>query len=114
MDQKYKDFLLPQSIFNRQGHCKTYLRYHIIFVTKYRRKCLSNIKDDVFVAFRYVEDKSDITIHTMKNLEDYHIHLIVSFPVKYSISQTISRLKELTTNYIYGEKEHVVETILLE
>lgn len=103
MDQNIKIFLLSQSIFNRQGHCKTYLRYHIIFVTKYRRKCLSNIKDDVFAAFRYVEGKSDITIHTM-NLEDDHIHLIVSFPIKYSISQTISRLKELTTNYLWREK----------
>ena len=39
------------------------------------------------------------------NLEDYHIHLIVSFPVTYIISQTISRLKEMTTNYLWRVKD---------
>lgn len=85
------------------GHCRTYLRYHIIFVTKYRRKVLDKIRDDVFEAFRYCECKSNLTIHTM-NLEADHIHLIVSFPVTYTIGQTVSRLKQMTTNWLYREK----------
>lgn len=84
------------------SHAKTHLRYHIIFVTKYRRKCLNNIRDIVFDAFRYTESKSHIKIHNM-NLDNDHIHLLVSFPPAYSISQTVSRLKEMTTNYLYRE-----------
>ena len=105
----YHNFLLKMTEFEikacecRKGgysHCKKHLRYHIIFVTKYRRKCLNQIKDEVFDAFRYVESKSHIKIHTM-NLDTDHIHLIISFPTIYSIEQTVSRLKQMTTNYLY-------------
>ena len=102
MEQKTENFL-PNLDKICPGHCRTYLRYHIIFVTKYRRKVLDNIKQEVFDAFRYCESKSNITIHTM-NLEADHIHVIVSFPVIYTIGQTVSRLKQMTTNYLYREK----------
>ena len=85
----------------KSGRYKTHLRYHIIFVTKYRRKCLNEIRQEVFDAFRYCEEKSHIKIHNM-NIDKDHIHLLVSFPVDYSISQTVKRLKQFTTNYLYS------------
>ena len=84
----------------KSSHCKHHIRYHIIFVTKYRKKCLDEIKQDVFDAFRYVEDKSHIKIYNM-NLDANHIHLLLSFPPDYSLSQTVNRLKQMTTNYLY-------------
>lgn len=84
-------------------HCRLHVRYHMIFCTKYRHKCLNQIRDIVFDAFRYTESKSNITIHTM-NIDKDHIHLIVSFPISYSIEQTVSRLKQMTTNYIWREQ----------
>lgn len=89
---------------NGYSHCKKHLRYHIIFVTKYRRKCLDGIRQQVFDAFRYVESKSHIKIHNM-NLDQDHIHLLISFPPDYSISQTVNRLKQMTTNYLYRLEE---------
>ena len=85
------------------SHSKTYLRYHIIFVTKYRRKLLNNIRQTVFAAFTYCESKSHFTILKM-NLDQDRIHLLISIPVEYSIAQTVSRLKQMTTNYLYREK----------
>ena len=85
------------------SHSKTYLRYHIIFVTKYRRKLLNDIRQTVFDAFKYCESKSHFTILKM-NLNQDHIHLLISIPVEYSIAQTVSRLKQMTTNYLYREK----------
>ena len=84
-------------------HCKNHLRYHIIFVTKYRRKCLNEIRQSVFDAFKYVESKSHMKIYNM-NIDQDHIHLLISFPPDYSISQTINRLKQMTTNYLYRIK----------
>ena len=75
-------------IYECYGHSKTRLRYHLIFVTKYRRKCLTNIKESVFEAFRLVENNSHIKIHNM-NIDGDHIHMIVSFPPEYSLSQTV-------------------------
>lgn len=88
----------------KSGRCKSHIRYHIIFVTKYRRKCLNEIREHVFDAFRYVEQVSHLKIHNM-NIDQDHVHLLVSFPVDYSISQTINRLKQVTTNYLYRLEE---------
>ena len=91
-------------VYECYGHCKTRLRYHIIMITKYRRKCLDQIKDQVLESFKYTEEHSHLKIHYMNTDKD-HIHLLVSFPPQYSISQTISRLKQCTTNYLYRTYE---------
>ena len=49
---------------------------------------------------RYVEDKSHIKIYNM-NLDTDNVHLLLSFPPDYSLSQTVNRLKQMTTNYLY-------------
>ena len=85
----------------KSGRRNTHIRYHIIFVTKYRRKCLNEIREEVFDAFRYCTTKCHLKIHNM-NIDNDHIHLLISFPVDYSISQTINRLKQITTNYLYS------------
>ena len=89
-----------KGVYEHYGHKKTRLRYHIILVTKYRRKCLNDIKDGVFESFKHVEEKSKIKIHYM-NLDKDHIHLMISFPPDYSLSQVINRLKQGTLNYLY-------------
>ena len=91
-------------VYECYGHYKTRLRYHIILITKYRRRCLDSIKEQVLEAFRYTEEHSHLKIHYMNTDKD-HIHLLVSFPSEYSITQTISRLKQCTTNYLYHEYE---------
>ena len=83
-----------------RNHYKARLRYHFVFCTKYRRKCLNQMKDDVFLAFRLCEQKSHFKILSM-NIDGDHIHLLIEIPPTYSVGQTISRMKEYTTNYLY-------------
>lgn len=66
-------------------HSKTLLRYHMIFSTKFRYKCLNLIRNTVLAAFRYTESISDFEILTMELDWDY-IHILITFPPKYSIS----------------------------
>ena len=40
------------------------------------------------------------TIYNM-NLDADYIHLLLSFPPDYSLSRTVNRLKQMTTNYLY-------------
>ena len=94
------DCKLKQVVYDCYGHSKARIRYHVILVTKYRRKCLNRIKSSVFDSFKWIEDTSDIKIHIMTVDKD-HVHLIISFPHKYSITQTINRLKQGTTRYLY-------------
>lgn len=82
------------------NHSKTKLTYHLIFSTKYRRKCLNNIHDSVISAFRFVESKSNFSIKTIE-LDKDHIHLMVEFGPSLSISSIVNRLKSMTTKYLY-------------
>lgn len=82
------------------NHSKTKLTYHLIFSTKYRRKCLNNIHDSVISAFRFVESKSNFSIKTIE-LDKDHIHLMVEFGPSLSIASIVNRLKSMTTKYLY-------------
>lgn len=82
------------------GHAKTRLRYHMIFSTKYRKKCLDGIHDEVIASFREAEQYSRIRILKMEADSD-HVHFLMEFPPKYSIEQTVRRLKMYSTHYLY-------------
>lgn len=87
------------------GHAKTHLRYHIIFSTKYRKKCLNQIHDLVIEAFKKSEINSHYKILAIE-LDKDHIHLLITFKPFLSISQVIRRLKQLTTKYIWDQNEN--------
>ena len=90
------------------NNAKTRLRYHIIFSTKFRRKCLNEIRDIVLVSFRYAESISHFRILVME-LDNDHIHFLVSFPPAYSIEQTVRRMKMISTNYVYERCENYLK-----
>lgn len=90
------------------SHIKTNLKYHIIFSTKYRRKCLNQIYNDVIDAFKYCESISHLKILNI-NLDENHIYLLIAFSPQYSIEQTIKRLKQVTTKYIYDKCEEYLK-----
>ncbi len=82
------------------NHAKARLRYHVIFSTKFRRRCLDAIRNEVIASFREAERHSHFRIHKME-LDSDHIHFLLEFPPKYSIEQTVRRLKMYSTKYLY-------------
>ena len=62
-----------KKLYKTYGHSKTNLKYHAIFSTKYRRKCLNDIRDNGLKSFKYAENISDFSILTMEIDKD-HIH----------------------------------------
>ena len=84
------------------GHSKTNLKYHVIFSTKYRRKCLSAIRNHVLESFRRVERMSDFLILAMEIDKD-HIHFLLTFKPSFSIEQVVRCLKQLSTHYLYEQ-----------
>lgn len=87
-------------LYRTYGHAKTNLKYHVIFSTRYRRKCLTEIHDKVIDAFRYVENISDFQILKME-LDKDHIHFLLEFKPSLSIESVVRRMKQISTNYIY-------------
>lgn len=95
-----KNKSIQNEIHSHYGHHRSRTRYHLILVTKYRRQCLTSIKETLFDAMRYAESKSGFEILNM-NIDRDHIHILLSISTQYSIDQTVKRIKQLTTNYVY-------------
>ena len=77
---------------------KYYLKVHLVFVCKYRKQLLVNeyIDSKVKEIFKDIESKSNFIIDIMENDKD-HIHLLVSYPPKISISSIVRKLKQEST-----------------
>ena len=77
---------------------KYYLKVHLVFVCKYRKQLLVNeyIDSKAKEIFKDIESKSDFTIYIMETDKD-HIHLLVSYPPKVSISSIVCKLKQEST-----------------
>lgn len=91
---------MKEEKYRTYGHAKTRLRYHMIFSTKYRRRCLTEIRNEVLESFKYAESISHFKI-LMMEIDKNHIHFLIQFPPAYSIEQTVRRMKQISTNYLY-------------
>ena len=69
-----------------------------MFVCKYRKQLLVNNDIDLMVKeiFKDIESKSDFTIDIMETDKD-HMHLLVSYPPKVSITSIVRKLKQEST-----------------
>jgi putative transposase len=84
------------------NHSKHFLKCHLIFVCKYRKKLFLNQKlsNDMKQILFDVANKSDFTIEVMEVDVD-HIHILVRYIPRLSISSMVNRLKAVSTNRIW-------------
>jgi len=81
-----------QSNYISTNHSKHYLKAHIILVTKYRKPLLVNqLKQDMYQIFNNIISNSDIN----------HIHFLIRYIPRLSISQIVRRLKQQSTKHIW-------------
>ena len=84
------------------AHVKTRLRYHIIFSTKYRRKCLNNIHDDVINVMKQAENCEKAKFHIeIMELDKDHIHFLIKIDPSECISNVVHYLKQFSTYYLW-------------
>ena len=78
-------------------HSKFLLKYHIIFICKYRRKTLiGNIATCVKNILIDIVNKSDFRIEVIETDKD-HVHFLVNSDPKVSPLQIVRRLKQEST-----------------
>ena len=80
--------------YRKQAHCTYHTRYHLVFVTKYRRKVLrKNLGPYVLAVFKNIVRRyPEIEILEMNTDED-HVHLLISVPPKMAVSDAVRILK---------------------
>ena len=85
------------SLAHTQWNCK----YHIVFAPKCRRQIMyGKIKSDIGMMLRKLCEYKGIEIIEAEACKD-HIHMLVSIPPKYSVSQIMGYLKGKSSLMIF-------------
>ena len=83
--------------YQKQAHAVYYARYHIVVSTKYRRRILKvgvgdYLKKLVLQVSRIHPDIEVLEVNTDVD----HMHLLISIPPKYSVSEVVNMVKANT------------------
>ena len=81
----------------KQGHVVYHTRYHVVFVTKYRRKVLKGgvdkyLKSKLGEVSEYYPDLKILEANT----DEDHVHLLVSIPPRMAVSHAVRIIKANT------------------
>ena len=83
------------------AHTKWTCKYHIVFAPKYRRQVIyGKIKGDIGIMLRKLCEYKEVEIIEAEACKD-HIHMLVSIPPKYSVSQIMGYLKGKSSLMIF-------------
>ena len=83
------------------AHTKWNCKYHIVFAPKYRRQVIyGKIKSDIGIMLRRLCEYKGVEIIEAEACKD-HIHMLVSIPPKYSVSQIVGYLKGKSSLMIF-------------
>jgi putative transposase len=94
-----------QSQYKRLSHTVWLCTYHIVFCPKYRYKVLEG-KAEILVRnylYKLCGQKDQVTIVEI-NIQPDHVHLVISIPPKYSISEIMGYLKGKTAIRLFQEQ----------
>ncbi len=91
--------------FRRERHSVTDLKIHLICVTKYRRKVFTDAGlECIEAAMRSVSDSMHFRILEFNGEAD-HVHVLLEFPPKLSVSMLAKNLKGVSSR-AYGKAGH--------
>ena len=92
-----------QAQFSKLNHCVYALHYHLVLVTKYRRRCLTKAMLDRLaeIAAARCEGWGGKLLEV--NGEADHVHLLVSLPPNLELSGFVNNLKTTTSRLIRKE-----------
>ena len=86
---------------NSLAHTKWDCKYHIVIAPKYRRQVIyGKIKIDIGNMLRKLCEYKQVEILEAEACKD-HIHMLVSIPPKYSVSQIMGYLKGKSSLMIF-------------
>ena len=100
-----------KSQYKRLSHSVWLCTYHIVFCTKYRYHMLEG-KVEVFVRnqlYRLCGQKDQVAIEEI-NIQTDHVHMILSVPPKYKVSEMMGFLKGKTALALFQQQRDLTKT----
>src|ERR1700732_1767525 len=85
-------------------HCVSALHVHLVFVTKYRRKVFDG---DALQRLQAIFEKvcRDFQAQLVEmNGEAEHVHLLIHYPPKHSVSSLVNSLKGVSSRLLRSER----------
>jgi putative transposase len=93
--------------FESLSHTKWDCKYHIVLIPKYRRKVLyGQLRTHLGEVFRNLAAQKESRIEEGHLMVD-HVHMMISIPPKYAVSQVIGYIKGKSAIHlarVYGER----------
>ena len=93
--------------FESLSHTKWECKYHVVFIPKFRRKALyGQLRDHLGELFRTLATQKESRIEEGHLMPD-HVHMMISIPPKYAVSQVIGYVKGKSAIHlarVYGER----------
>ena len=75
------------------SHTKWECKYHVVFIPKYRKKVLyGELRKQIGEIFHALAEQRESRIEEGHMMPD-HVHMMISIPPKYSVSQVIGYVK---------------------
>ena len=91
----------------RTNHAVYDLKYHLVWVPKYRKLVLKDeLAKRVKEIFQEISERYEFEIDTMEVSED-HVHLFLAAPPRYSPSQIVQIMKSISAKVIFREFSEV-------
>ena len=93
-------------------HCVFNMHVHLVFVTKYRKKIFNSTSINILnMIFSEVCDKFEATLVEMDGEQD-HVHLLIEYPPKLTISKLINSLKGVSSRLLRKHLPHLTKYYL--
>jgi putative transposase len=104
---------MKQSTDLRHGRtCVFGLHVHLVFVTKYRHSVFTKqVLKDLTDIFSSVCRDFGATLEEMEGERD-HVHLLINYPPKFSVSKLVNSLKGVSSRLIRKKKYPTIERAL--
>ena len=75
------------------NHSRRECKYHVVFIPKYRKKTIfGRIRSELGEIFRRLAEQKESRIEEGHLMPD-HVHMMISIPPKYAVSQVIGFIK---------------------
>ena len=85
----------------RTKHAVYDLKYHLVWIPKYRKDVLSGeVSRYLKEVFQQISEEYEFRIDTMEVMED-HVHIFVEVPPRYSPAQVVQILKSVSAREVF-------------